>query len=241
LPDGIAGPDIGELPAAPAATSSPTFPTPDTATRRRQFLTAVLIDDQKMWARLFAQAGVHYRPARLAFFTSTVHTSCGPATSEVGPFYCPADHTIYLDTRFFDVLERQFGVKGDFAQAYVVAHEIGHHVQTLLGVTARVAAAERTNPSIRNTLSVRVELQADCFAGIWAHSTYERRLLESGDLKDALTAAATAGDDFLQHTTTGQVVPETFTHGTSAQRVHWLTVGFESGQPAACDTFGPTA
>jgi hypothetical protein len=212
------------------------LPDPSTPAGRQQFLAQVFGDIQQMWSGLFADAGAPYSPAKLVFFTSQVSTGCGVATSDVGPFYCPADQSVYLDTRFFDQMEKQYGVTGDFSQAYVVAHEMGHHIQNLLGINGRVAAAEQTDPALKNPLSVRVELQADCLAGVWAHSTYERKLLEPGDLDEALRAAAAVGDDFLQQAATGQVSPEAWTHGSSAQRQHWLTVGYDSGETSQCDT-----
>jgi predicted metalloprotease len=170
-----------------------------------------------------------------------VPTSCGVQSSDVGPFYCPGDHTVYLDVSFFTQLEQQFGVSGDFAQAYVVAHELGHHVQTITGVSAQVAAATQSSPASANALSVLTELQADCYAGVWAHSTYRRGLLEAGDIEEALAAAGAVGDDFLQNTATGTVEPEKWTHGSSAQRQRWVVTGYDSGQPAACDTFSAGA
>ncbi len=241
VPPGLDGSEAGQLPSAPAPTTAPALPSPATATGRRQFLGQVFTDTQQMWATLFASAGTSYSPARLVFFTSNVTTGCGGATSEIGPFYCPADRTVYLDTRFFDLMAQRYGVKGDFSEAFVVAHEMGHHVQNVLGVTGRVAAADQANPSQRNAVSIRVELQADCLAGVWAHSTYTRNLLEPGDLQEALVAAAAVGDDFQQKAATGQVTPDEWTHGTSAQRQRWLTAGFDSGQPSACDTFSSSS
>lgn len=236
VPD-LEGNEADRIPSVPAATEAPSLPNPTTEAGRRQFLTEVFTDLQQTWSHAFATAGVPYHAARLVFFTSNVTSACGPATSEVGPFYCPADQTVYLDTSFFDMMEERFGVTGDFAQAYVVAHEIGHHVQNQLGISSRVAAANQANPSLQNPLSVRVELQADCLAGVWAHSSYQRQLLSPGDLQDALNAAAAVGDDFLQHATGNMVTPESWTHGSSAQRQHWLTVGFDSGTASDCDTF----
>jgi predicted metalloprotease len=203
----------------------------------RSFVAAVFTDAQSQWQKVFAAAGLTYRPARMVLFSSAVHTGCGTETSEVGPFYCPADHSVYLDTAFFDEMERRYGVSGDFAMAYVVAHELGHHIQAVTGLTAQVAQLGQANPALANALSVRTELQADCYAGVWAHSTYERDLLEPGDLSEALTAAAAVGDDFLQQAATGTVSPEQWTHGSSAQRQQWLTTGFTTGQPSSCDTF----
>jgi predicted metalloprotease len=170
-------------------------------------------------------------------FSSAVQTACGTESSEVGPFYCPADQTVYLDLKFFQDMEQKYGVKGDFSQAYVVAHEVGHHIQLLTGVTTQVAQLRQQYPAQANAVSVRVELQADCYAGVWAHSAYTRDLLEPGDLDEALTAAAAVGDDFLQKQATGSVQPENWTHGTSAQRQKWLQTGYDKGEPSACDTF----
>ncbi len=211
------------------------------ATASAAFITAVFNDAQTEWRTVFQQAGLRYVPARLVLFASAVHTGCGTETSEVGPFYCPADHGVYLDLSFFDVMQQQFGVTGDFAQAYVVAHEVGHHIQNITGVTSQVAALSSRVPAAANGLSVRTELQADCYAGVWAHSTYQRGLLEAGDLEEALHAASAVGDDFLQKATTGTITPENWTHGSSAQRMFWLTKGYETGEPSACNTFAANA
>jgi uncharacterized protein len=232
--DSITGP---VLPDFPSATTSPSFTPPTSSIQVEQFISAVFTDAQADWSRVFAAAKLTYAPARLVLFSSSVTTACGTETSAVGPFYCPADRTVYLDVLFFDVMEQRYGVQGDFAQAYVVAHELGHHIQTITGLTAQVSQAQQANPSIANALSVRVELQADCYAGVWAHSTYQRGLLEPGDIDEALTAAAAVGDDFLQSSSSGTIKPEQWTHGSSAQRQQWLTTGYEKGQPAACDTF----
>jgi uncharacterized protein len=203
------------------------------------FLTSVFDDAQSMWRHEFEAAGVDYTPATITIFHDQVDTACGTQSGGVGPFYCPSDHGVYLDTRFFDALGRAAGVHlGDFAQAYVVAHEVGHHVQTLLGTLQRVRQADEQDPSGTNGRSVRLELQADCFAGIWTHSSYRRGELTPTDFADALRAAAVVGNDFQQQKATGTITPEDWTHGSSSQRQHWLTTGFEQGQPAACDTFG---
>ena len=230
----------GQLAEAPTPSANPSFPNPDTATGERAYLTAVFDDAQSMWARLFAAARSSYPPTSLRIFAGAVQTACGPGAADVGPFYCPADHTVYLETSFFDLMERNFGVKGEFGQAFVVAHEVGHHVQTALGTLQAVSQAQHLNPAAANNLSVRLELQADCYAGIWAHSRYARGLLTASDLRSALAAAAAVGDDFLQQASTGQVQPEHWTHGSSAQRQQWLTVGFDRGDPAACNTFAGT-
>jgi uncharacterized protein len=205
------------------------------------FLRFVTDDIQEFWRGQFAEGGLEYRPTQVVIFRRAVRTGCGPATSQVGPFYCPADERVYLDLSFFRQLEREFGAPGDFAQAYVVAHEIGHHLQNITGVARQVEAASRQNPGAANELSIRNELMADCLAGVWAHSTYERGLLEEGDLEEGQRAAAAVGDDRIQREAGGRIQPETWTHGSSEQRVAWLTRGFESGDPASCDTFATDA
>ncbi|HEX5403639.1 MAG TPA: neutral zinc metallopeptidase [Pseudonocardiaceae bacterium] len=239
-PPASSPPSVAEgprLPTVPAATARPDLPVPTDAAEVRQFIGAVFTDAQQQWQETFAAAGVAYRPARLVLFTAALRTGCGVETSKVGPFYCPADRTVYLDATFFDELQAKYGVGGDFAQAYVVAHEVGHHIQNMTGTMAQVARLERSAPQYANQLSVLQELQADCYAGVWAHSTYERGLLEPGDIDEALNAAAAVGDDFLQRTSTGTVRPENWTHGSSAQRQQWFTTGYQSGDPNACDTF----
>ncbi len=233
VPDG----DATKLPTFPSATASPSLPAPDSASAEQRFVAAVFTDAQEEWQKIFAKAGIQYHAARLALFSSAVQTGCGTESSQVGPFYCPADGTVYLDTLFFKEMEAKYGVKGDFSQAYVVAHEFGHHIQNLTGVSTRVAQLSQQYPAQANGLSVRAELQADCYAGVWAHSTYTRGLLEPGDLDEALQAAATVGDDFLQKAATGSVQPEQWTHGSSAQRQKWLKIGYDKGEPSACDTF----
>lgn len=204
---------------------------------QQQYATAVFSDVQAMWSREFSRAGIHYRPARLVLFSSQVNTSCGTQPSEVGPFYCPADDGVYIDLAFLTALQQHLGAPGDFARAYIIGHEVGHHVQNLLGISSRATAAQHANPEHANAISVRVELQADCLAGVWAHSAYQRQLLRPGDLEDALTAAAAVGDDFQQSLASGQVEPDNWSHGSSAQRVHWLQTGFDSGDVGSCDTF----
>ncbi|HWI72347.1 MAG TPA: neutral zinc metallopeptidase [Baekduia sp.] len=228
--------DLERLPQVP----EPAAPPPSTAAAgsRDAFLRAVFDDVQAMWKADFREAGLTYRPERLTIFQSAVDTACGTQPAAVGPFYCPADAGVYLDTRFFAALSAHVGVEiGDFAQAYVIAHEVGHHVQVLTGVSQAVAAADQQDPAGVNARSVRVELQADCLAGVWAHTAYRRGDLSEDDFRDALRAAAVIGDDFAQRRTTGTIKPEDWTHGSSAQRQHWLTTGFQEGQPAACDTF----
>jgi predicted metalloprotease len=233
------GDAVQRLPKVPAATEPTTLAASPAAGGESAFLTAVFHNAEAMWMREFAAAGLDYTPARLTIFHDEVKTACGTQSAAVGPFYCPADRGVYLDTRFFDALGRNVGVQlGAFARAYVVAHEVAHHVQVLLGITGRVRAADQQDAAGKNARSVRLELQADCFAGIWKHATYERGQLTEKDFEDALRAAAIVGDDFQQRRATGTIAPEDWTHGSSQQRQHWLTTGFEQGEPAACDTFG---
>ncbi|MFI5026514.1 MAG: neutral zinc metallopeptidase, partial [Solirubrobacterales bacterium] len=202
-----------------------------------QFVSFVLDDAQGFWKQQFAAAGKPYQQAKLVLFRNQVNSGCGLASSDTGPFYCPLDQKVYIDLGFFDELNRRFKAPGDFAQAYVLAHEIGHHVQQQLGIEGKVRQQSQDNPGDANALSVRLELQADCFAGVWARSTYDRGILESGDLQEGLTAAAAVGDDRIQQQAQGRIDPESFTHGTSKQRAHWLQTGFDSGKLESCDTF----
>jgi predicted metalloprotease len=216
----------------------PEVPAPTEATPPPVSLREVFEEVQAMWRREFEAAGAGYTPATLTIFRDEVETACGTESANIGPFYCPADHGVYLDTCFFDALARTARVElGDFAQAYVVAHEVAHHVQTLVGTLQRVRGLDETDPAGANARSVRLELQADCFAGIWKHSRYLRGQLTPSQLADALRAAAVVGSDFQQLSATGTIRPEDWTHGSSRQRQHWVTVGFEQGQPAASDTF----
>jgi uncharacterized protein len=227
--------DLQRLPRVP----EPSGPAPSSSSSSTHaFLRQVFDDAEAVWHREFHTAGLTYRPARLTIFNHTVHTACGTQTAEVGPFYCPASFGVYLDTQFFTALSHRVGVRlGDFAQAYVVAHEIGHHVQTLLGLTQQLAAADHQDPAGKNARSVRFELQADCFAGVWMHSAYKQGDVSDADLQDALNAAAVVGDDFLSNAGGATRPPESWTHGSSAQRQQWLRTGFEQGRPDACDTF----
>ncbi len=212
--------------------------TPDEA-QRSKFAKVVLADTEDTWGALFSASGKQYEAPTLVLFSGEVQSACGFAQSVMGPFYCPGDHKVYLDLSFFDEMDGKLQAGGDFAKAYVIAHEVGHHIQTLLGITSRIdaqrAAAGETQS---NALSVRTELQADCFAGVWANRTEkEKHILEAGDIDEALNAAAAVGDDRLQNRARGYVMPETFTHGTSAQRSRWFRKGFESGDTDKCDTF----
>ncbi|WP_312571809.1 KPN_02809 family neutral zinc metallopeptidase [Stutzerimonas balearica] len=204
------------------------------------FVRAILGDTEDTWRALFQQGGAQYRDPTLVLFRGGVNSACGFASSAVGPFYCPGDQQVYLDLQFFDEMARRFSAAGDFAQAYVIAHEVGHHVQTLLGVSQQVQQARARGARLEgdNGLLVRQELQADCLAGVWAHHAQQRHdWLEQGDLEEALNAASAIGDDRLQQQSQGRVVPDAFTHGTSAQRVRWFRTGFDSGEPGRCDTF----
>jgi hypothetical protein len=207
--------------------------------RLREFVGVVLADTEDTWGAIFSSAGRTYEQPTLVLFSGAVQSACGFAQAAVGPFYCPADHQLYIDLSFYQELHTRFGAPGDFAQAYVVAHEVGHHVQTLLGISERtMAARQRASQAEANALSVRQELQADCFSGIWAHSAdRSRQLLEAGDIEEGLNAAAAIGDDRLQKQSRGHVSPDSFTHGSSEQRVRWFKRGFETGNVESCDTF----
>jgi predicted metalloprotease len=201
------------------------------------FVTFVLNDTQSTWTQVLASENVHYRHAKLVLFRDSIDSACGMAESATGPFYCPEDEKVYIDLGFYDELKQRFGAPGDFAQAYVLAHEIGHHVQKILGIEEKYLQARHANPGAANQLSVRLELQADCFAGVWGHSTQQRNILEAGDVDEGLKAASAVGDDRLQRMSTGQVNPESFTHGSSEQRMHWFTQGYQSGDVSSCNTF----
>lgn len=205
----------------------------------RDFVAVVLADTEDVWTEVFDEMRRTYRPPTLVLFTESVESACGIAGSAVGPFYCPLDRKVYLDLSFFEDLRARFGAPGDFAQAYVIAHEVGHHVQTLLGITQKVEKLRsQATPSQANQLLVRMELQADCLAGVWAHRAHRaRQILEEGDIEEGLNAASAVGDDRIQRRKQGYVVPDAFTHGTSAQRVRWFQRGLEAGSPQACDTF----
>jgi predicted metalloprotease len=202
-----------------------------------EFVTFVLNDTQDTWTKILPSEGVQYRHAKLVLFRNSIASACGMAQSATGPFYCPEDEKVYIDLGFFDELKQRFGAPGEFAQAYVLAHEIGHHVQKLVGIEAKARAAQERDPQSAKAISVRIELQADCFAGVWAHSTDQRHLLEAGDIEGAMRAAAAVGDDRLQRMSTGHVNPETFTHGSSAQRTEWFQRGFTGATVESCNTF----
>ncbi len=203
------------------------------------FVSQVLAQTEDVWHKIFQDIGKTYREPKLVLFTGSTTSSCGHAQAAMGPFYCPGDNKVYIDTIFYRELSQKFGARGDFAQAYVVAHEVAHHVQTLLGLSHRVNQMKaQVGKSQANELSVRFELQADCLSGVWAHNTHVRtKTLEEGDIEEALRAAAAIGDDAIQRKTQGYVVPDSFTHGTSRQRAYWFMQGFRSGQINSCDTF----
>jgi predicted metalloprotease len=202
-----------------------------------RFVAAVTDDVQFTWNDIFERSGKTYEPTEVVLFTGSTNTGCGQASSATGPFYCPADRLVYLDTSFFKELERRFGAPGDFAQAYVIAHEVGHHIQTLLGIEQQVRQLQQDDPSRANELSVRMELQADCFAGVWGRAAQAAGILEPGDVEEGLNAASRIGDDRIQRSVNGRSDPESFTHGTAEQRSTWLRTGIQVGNPDACDTF----
>jgi uncharacterized protein len=216
--------------------NGPVKETPEEA-QRADFITYVLNDAQGSFGRQLSAAGTPYQNATLVLFRDAVRSGCGVAQSAMGPFYCPADGKVYIDLGFYEELHQRFGAAGDFAEAYVVAHELGHHVQNLLGTADKVRSAQQDRPDQANELSVRTELQADCYAGIWAHDTANRNLLEKGDVEEGLAAASSVGDDRIQAQATGEVHPESFTHGSAKQRAEWFRRGYESGNLASCDTF----
>ena len=211
--------------------------TPDPERRLGAFLEFVFNDIQGFWGQTLERSGIEYTPATLVVFRGTADSGCGLASASVGPFYCPLDRRVYLDTGFFRQLAVEFRAPGDFAQAYVIAHEVGHHVQNITGILPQVQGAMAKRRAAAHELSIRMELQADCLAGVWGHSTYERGMLERGDLDEALRAAAAVGDDRIQRRTTGRINPETWTHGSSEQRRTWWLRGYTAGDPDACDTF----
>jgi predicted metalloprotease len=215
---------------------------PDTARDQReeplvQFVSFVLDDTQKTWTQILSQQGVPYRHAKLVLFRDSIDSACGMAQSATGPFYCPEDEKVYIDLGFYNELKQRFGAPGEFAQAYVLAHEIGHHIQKLIGVEEKVRVAQQRDPRSANQLSVRLELQADCFAGVWGNSTSQRDLLAAGEVQEGLNAAGAVGDDRLQRMSTGHVNPDSFTHGSSQQRMDWFQKGFSSGDMTSCNTF----
>ncbi len=230
---------VGVDPGATGATGAPggavaSTPREDSLV---QFVSFVLDDAQNTWTEAMEQRGQEYQRAKLVLFRDAVQSACGYAQAAMGPFYCPGDYKVYIDLGFYDELRRRFGAPGDFAQAYVLAHEIGHHIQRLSGTDAQVRQMQQQRPDAANALSVAMELQADCYAGVWGHSTAQRDILEQGDVEEGLGAAAAVGDDRIQQIQGQGVHPESFTHGSSADRVSWFKRGLASGRPEDCDTF----
>jgi hypothetical protein len=230
-----------------ASETNPLDPATDPQAEMVDFMSVVLDDNQALWADIFTQSGRQYQNAELVLFTGFTDSGCGGADSRMGPHYCPLDNRVYLDLEFFEQLAAQFGATGDLAPAYVLSHEIGHHVQTLLGINEQVRQQQQQDPSQANDLSVRMELQADCFAGVWASTVFIGQLetgedlaLDPGEISEALEAAAAVGDDRIQETIQGRVDPESFTHGTSEQRQAWFQRGYDGGDPNSCDTFSGT-
>jgi uncharacterized protein len=229
--------EVGTAPAT--ATEGGALAPADSAREEPEvrFVSFVLDDAQQTWAQILPKYGTQYQDAKLVLFRGATQTGCGVGQTAMGPFYCPTDQKVYIDLGFYDELKTKFGASGDFAQAYVIAHELGHHVQHLLGTDAQVRRATQSNPEAGNQLSVRLELQADCFAGVWGKSTQQRDKLSQGDIEEGLTAAASVGDDRILAQSGRRVNSDSFTHGSSAQRTSWFRKGFESGDPRACDTF----
>ncbi len=232
---------IGESGVQPGVTqtSGGALTAADSAREEPQvvFVSGVLDDAQQTWARVLPKYGTPWRDAKLVLFRDVTDTGCGTGQSAMGPFYCPLDEKVYIDLGFYDELQTKFGASGDFAQAYVIAHELGHHVQHLLGTDQQVRRAQQGDPSAANDYSVRLELQADCFAGVWGRSTQERNKLDPGDIEEGLNAAASVGDDRILQKAGRRVNTDSFTHGSAAQRTSWFRKGFDTGDPRACDTF----
>ena len=234
--DDLDSPDVRRMKAAPAGAQAGAL-APPTSGIDTAFLRAAFDSAQSLWQQKFAAAGLEYAPAHLIFFHTAIETPCGRQTAHTGPFYCPAGHGVYLNTDFFDALARTFGLNSPFAPGYVTAHEVGHHIQQLLGLHQRVALANADDPAGTNNRSVRVELQADCYAGIWLHFVARAGQLSTADVTDILRAAEVVGDDFQRNKAGAELAPETWTHGSSAQRIHWVSVGKSTGLPSDCDTF----
>ena len=231
----LAGGEGGMAPGGGGQVTEGQAPANDEMT---QFVATVLAETEDVWNGIFQAEGLQYEEPKLVLFAGQVRSACGFASSASGPFYCPGDKKVYLDTSFFDQLSQQFGASGDFAQAYVIAHEVGHHIQNLTGILPKFnQMRQNMTEAAANEMSMRVELQADCFAGVWAHYTAQKGLLEEGDVEEALNAARQIGDDTLQKKMQGYVVPESFNHGTSAQRQEWFAAGLKSGKLSSCDTF----
>ncbi|HEX4498724.1 MAG TPA: neutral zinc metallopeptidase [Thermoanaerobaculia bacterium] len=231
----LGGGSAGAPAAAPAGPSAPVSESPEEA-KQVEFVKFVMNSVQDYWAKTFAQNGKTYRHAKLVLFRDAINSGCGAAQTQMGPFYCPADEKVYIDLAFYKELKDRFGASGDFAQAYVIAHEFGHHVQNLLGISGKVEEAQQAHSGQARPLSVKLELQADCLAGVWGSST--QKILDPGDVNDALNAASAVGDDRIQKQATGRVNPETWTHGSAADRSRWFKTGFDSGTLDSCNTFG---
>ena len=237
-PNSVSNLDTPGASATPASEIGTSCAGVTAASDNATFIACANTNIQNFWTKTFTDSGQQYTETKLVLFTQGTQSGCGQASAATGPFYCPLDQKVYLDLDFFKVLASQLGGPNtDFAQAYVLAHEIGHHIQTLLGTESQVRDQQQRSPSQTNALSVRLELQADCYAGVWGHSAFATGKVSDTEIKDALDAAASVGDDRIQKTTTGRVNPETFTHGTSAQRMSWFRKGFDTGNPDACDTF----
>jgi uncharacterized protein len=221
---------------APHTSAGPRQGSPEEQ-RLVSFVSFALDDIQNAWTQILPRTGTQYERARMVLFTNTVRSGCGMAEAAMGPFYCPADHKLYIDLGFYEELRTRFGAPGDFAQAYVIAHEVGHHVQNILGTEQRIRVMQRRDPSQENHLSIRMELQADCYAGVWAHSTQQRNLLDPGDLEEGLQGASSVGDDRIQRSAGQRVNPESWTHGSARQRAAWFRKGYATGDVAQCDTF----
>jgi predicted metalloprotease len=235
--DGSLIPDPGAVNGFPNASPGGGGSQVDPSDPMGDFVDAVGDDVNITWQDVFRGANRPYEVADIVLYRGSTRTGCGIGDASTGPFYCPTDEHVYLDTGFFDELQNRFHAAGDFAEAYVIAHEIGHHVQNLLGISDQVEQASRSDPDSANELSIRLELQADCLAGVWGHAANERGVLEQGDLQEAITAAQAVGDDRIQESTTGRIDRESWTHGSADQRSHWLEVGFDAGNMQACDTF----
>ena len=230
---------LNQIAQAPPVQQSAPRPTDPREERLKEFVSVVLADTEDTWGQMFRQSGSQYQQPKLVLYSGAVESACGYGQAAMGPFYCPSDQKLYLDMSFFEDLARRHNAPGDFAQAYVIAHEVGHHVQNLLGIADQVMAARQRAGEVEgNRLQVRMELQADCFAGIWAHHADKARgILEQGDVEEAMAAAAGVGDDRLQRQARGHVVPDSFTHGSSEQRMRWFQIGAQTGDPQRCDTF----
>ena len=235
--DFVSGSDEATAPPPTAAGDVPPASESPAEAKNVQLVKFVFDTAQATWSKVLSQAGAPWRDAKLVLFRNATQTGCGVGQTAMGPFYCPTDQKIYIDLAFYDELRTRFGAPGDFAEAYVITHELGHHVQHLLGTDAKVRRAQQQNPDQANAFSVALELQADCYAGVWAYHTKNENILEPGDIEEGLTAAAAVGDDRIQKQTTGRVNVDSFTHGSSQQRASWFRRGFASGNPESCNTF----